>query len=187
MIFVVGGVGAGKRDFVARELGVAPGDVSHACVDDRPCVDGVHLIVRDLPHARARDAAGAVIPCGDDPSTTVVPDVAISHGSDPAALDDLFETLCAKRVVICDEVGCGVVPIDEGERAWREDVGRLCCRLAERADVVVRLVCGIPQVLRGSLGSTDNRGDQDNPGSRGSRGYQGGRGNQDGTPVKGVR
>ena len=46
-------------------------------------------------------------------------------------------------VVICDEVGCGVVPMDREERAWREQVGRTCCRLAERAAAVYRVTCGL--------------------------------------------
>lgn len=52
-------------------------------------------------------------------------------------------------VFICDEVGCGVVPIDPEERAWREAVGRLCCQLAKEADQVIRVCCGIPTVLKG--------------------------------------
>jgi len=52
-------------------------------------------------------------------------------------------------VLICREVGCGVVPADPGQRAWREAVGRLCCRLADRADRVERIFCGLPLVLKG--------------------------------------
>ena len=46
-------------------------------------------------------------------------------------------------VVICDEVGCGVVPMDKEDRSWRERVGRTCCRLAERASAVYRVTCGL--------------------------------------------
>ena len=46
-------------------------------------------------------------------------------------------------IVICDEVGSGVVPVDQAERAWRERVGRTCCRLAERAAAVYRVTCGL--------------------------------------------
>ena len=52
-------------------------------------------------------------------------------------------------ILICDEVGCGVVPIAREERAWREAVGRLCCALAQRADTVERIFCGIPMTLKG--------------------------------------
>lgn len=52
-------------------------------------------------------------------------------------------------VILCDEVGCGVVPMDRSEREWRERVGRVCCGLARRAGRVERLCCGIPTVLKG--------------------------------------
>ena len=61
---------------------------------------------------------------------------------------DLLPALLEKEVIICDEVGCGVVPLDPAERALRERVGRLCVRLAEKADRVVRVSCGIPAVLK---------------------------------------
>lgn len=48
---------------------------------------------------------------------------------------------------ICDEVGCGVVPLDRADRDWREAVGRVCCALADRASVE-RVICGIPQTIR---------------------------------------
>ncbi len=67
----------------------------------------------------------------------------------PADLEQLADTLAEKSVVVCDEVGCGVVPIDREEREYRERVGRLCCLLAARANKVVRLVCGIPVLLKG--------------------------------------
>ena len=51
-------------------------------------------------------------------------------------------------VILCDEVGSGVVPIDAFERQWREQVGRICCLLARRAKRVERLCCGIPQRLK---------------------------------------
>ena len=52
-------------------------------------------------------------------------------------------------ILICDEVGCGVVPVEPAQRARREAVGRLCCRLAERAERVERNFCGLPMVLKG--------------------------------------
>lgn len=65
--------------------------------------------------------------------------------------DEWFAPLCQKQVVVCAEVGCGVVPIEAGERQWRDEVGRACARLAVEADTVVRLVCGVPQAIKGVL------------------------------------
>lgn len=67
--------------------------------------------------------------------------------SDPVLIAN--DLASAARVVLCDEVGSGIVPIDPSERAWRERAGRLSCELAERADSVVRMVCGIPTALKG--------------------------------------
>ena len=57
--------------------------------------------------------------------------------------------LADREYVLCREVGCGLVPMDPGDRAWREAVGRLSCRLAQEAQGVVRLWCGLPVWLKG--------------------------------------
>ncbi len=67
----------------------------------------------------------------------------------PLSSQDLAR-LRAKEVVVCCEVGMGVVPMDREQRAWRERVGRTCALLANDASQVVRLVCGIPVTLKTS-------------------------------------
>ncbi len=69
----------------------------------------------------------------------------LTAGRDPMALLDSLRG----HAVTCDEVGCGVVPIDRADEAYREAVGRLCCALAEQADAVVRVTAGIPQYIKG--------------------------------------
>ena len=65
------------------------------------------------------------------------------------APDTPLADLLRKDVVICQEVGAGLVPVDAGERARREAVGRLCIALAREADRVVRVVCGVGMVIKG--------------------------------------
>lgn len=67
----------------------------------------------------------------------------------------LADSLAGREVVICTEVGCGIVPIDASERAFRERAGRLAVALADRASCVVRIVCGIPQPIKGCLPDPD--------------------------------
>lgn len=55
------------------------------------------------------------------------------------------------KIVICNEIGSGIVPIDAFERDWRENVGRLCCDIAAQADYVYRVCCGIPRCIKGKL------------------------------------
>lgn len=59
-----------------------------------------------------------------------------------------LEALLEKKMVICNEVGCGVVPIDQTEREHRETVGRLCVELARQAQAVYRVQCGIGMRLK---------------------------------------
>ena len=47
--------------------------------------------------------------------------------------------------------GTGPGPAERAEREKREKAGRLNCMLAERASAVVRMCCGIPSVLKGTL------------------------------------
>lgn len=51
-------------------------------------------------------------------------------------------------VLVSDEVGYGVVPIDAFDRAYREAVGRICTKLAAYSSDVTRVVCGIGTVIK---------------------------------------
>lgn len=64
-------------------------------------------------------------------------------------LKKLADTLAGYEIVTASETGCGVVPADAEERAKREAAGRLACLLAERADVVIHICCGLPEFLKG--------------------------------------
>lgn len=65
-----------------------------------------------------------------------------------AGLDPLKEAekLIEKKhssIIISDEVGYGLVPMDAFEREYREMVGRVNCCFAKHAEQVIRIVCGI--------------------------------------------
>ncbi len=51
-------------------------------------------------------------------------------------------------VIISDEIGNGIVPIDENERLWREVTGRILIELAKEADEVHRVTLGIGQRIK---------------------------------------
>ena len=98
MILIVGGRGAGKREFAQKTLGCAP--------------------ERTLPDLQDRDPLPSL------------------------------EELLGYEAVICDEVGCGVVPLERRDRERREAIGRLCCQLAREAQAVYRLQCGLAMRLK---------------------------------------
>ncbi len=51
-------------------------------------------------------------------------------------------------VIISDEIGNGIVPVDAFERDYRERTGRMLITLASQADEVVRVLCGIGQKIK---------------------------------------
>ena len=51
-------------------------------------------------------------------------------------------------VLVSDEIGLGIVPLDPGTRAFRDVLGLSHQALAELADEVVFLVAGLPIVLK---------------------------------------
>ena len=114
MIFVIGGLASGKREFVKNTYGYGDGDMADAVLDDKPVIYNLQNLVAAHP---------------DD-------------------LDMLLPVLLSKEVVICNEVGSGVVPIDKAERMTREATGRLCVLLAEKAEKVIRVFCGIPTIIK---------------------------------------
>lgn len=98
MILIIGGRGAGKREFARETLGCDPKDTLPAL-----------------------------------------------HELDPLPP---LEELLGYEAVICDEVGCGVVPLERADRERREAIGRLCCQLAKQAQAVYRLQCGLSMRLK---------------------------------------
>lgn len=63
----------------------------------------------------------------------------------------ILSSIPQNTIYVSAELGCGIVPIDAFERAYREENGRINCMLAQNADVVIRMVCGIPTVIKGEL------------------------------------
>ncbi|MEG0899776.1 MAG: hypothetical protein RSD67_08070 [Oscillospiraceae bacterium] len=54
-------------------------------------------------------------------------------------------------VIICDEIGCAIVSMEKADRRLVELTGRICCDLSKKAENVIRIYCGIPQVIKGSI------------------------------------
>ena len=52
------------------------------------------------------------------------------------------------KIVVCDEIGCGVIPMDRFERDWREQVGRILCEIAAVSPSVERVFCGMAMEIK---------------------------------------
>lgn len=51
-------------------------------------------------------------------------------------------------VIISDEIGNGIVPVEALEREYRERTGRILTELARQAEEVERVICGIGQRIK---------------------------------------
>jgi len=52
------------------------------------------------------------------------------------------------KIVICNDISCGVVPLDPVLRKWREAVGKSLAVLSRTSDEVIRLFCAIPARIK---------------------------------------
>ena len=100
------------------------------------------LIVGGFAAGKRAYAQEALGYAEDRMSRRIDDDVPVFYGLESQP-DTPLEKLLQKDVVICDEIGCGLVPLDAAQRQRREQVGRLCIQLAREADRVIRVVCGV--------------------------------------------
>ena len=126
MIFVTGGCFQGKQQWVLQNCQVQPFRVADGAVCSMEAIksagvlDHFHLLVRRWMQA-------GKIPADETEKS----------------LSDNLDI-----VIITDEIGSGIVPLDVKEREWREVHGRICCQLAGRADAVFRVIAGIGQKIK---------------------------------------
>lgn len=67
----------------------------------------------------------------------------LKEGGDCTELADRIQKNNPEVVLVSNELGYGVVPIEAFDRKYRETTGRVCTRLAEGAEAVYRVICGI--------------------------------------------
>ena len=127
MMLVTGAAHAGKTAWVRQNLAPQAICDGAVCAPEEvlsaACITHYHRLVRRL----------------------------LDEGADPLAYT---ERLCRENpdcIVLLDEIGCGIVPLEKDDRIWREQTGRCGCLLAEHARTVVRLCCGIAAAIKGEL------------------------------------
>lgn len=119
MLFVIGGAYQGKLDYVRERFGLDETDI-FCCGEDKD----LDLSKRCIYHYEKYVT------------------YAMRNGKTPVTEfpDD--------KIVIMDDLNCGVVPADPEIRAYRETVGRAGCAVTRNADEVVRVFCGLPKTLK---------------------------------------
>lgn len=126
MIFIIGGSYQGKQKFACTEYGLSEDDF-FVCTEETREID---LSKRAIAHIE-RFALGCV-----------------RRGEEPKEFWQQHRAELADKVLIADDVSCGVVPIDAHIRAWREATGRANNYLAQEAERVWRVFCGLGMRLK---------------------------------------
>ena len=122
MVLIIGGAYQGKTEYAKKTYGLQDADI-FTCEDMR--ID---------PNARAiRHLECFALAC-------------VRAGKEPTEALNALEL--SEKILICEDISCGVVPMDATEREWREAVGRMNAMLAAKAARVTRLFCGLPLELK---------------------------------------
>lgn len=132
MILVIGGCFQGKTAY-AREYFSQKG----FSIEEKDIADG-------------RSCAPEAI--YEKPMVTHFHEYIRRHMEDDSTAEEFAERLFTENpdvLVVSNELGYGVVPVDKFDRAYRERTGRILCALAKRAREVHRVVCGIGTVIKG--------------------------------------
>ena len=119
MIMVVGGAHQGKRRFAKQLYPDIP------WINGETCGEEEIFLCRGIYHFHEYIAER------------------MREGAD---LSGFSERLYAKNpdiIIVTDEIGYGIVPMDLFQREYREKTGRVCTELAERSEEVYRIICGI--------------------------------------------
>lgn len=126
MHLMIGGYAQGKLDYAKRKYNIPDNEICHGETEDFDAFPGKK--VYDKLHLYLKRK--------------------MEQSADISALMEQFLQENPSCILICDEVGNGIVPIADTERAYRETVGRMLCLAAEQAESVERIICGISQRIK---------------------------------------
>lgn len=127
MELVIGGYAQGKLSYVLKKYGVEAGRVFDGEIPEN--IENLKdIVVIDHLHHWIRSR--------------------IAQGGSPEKEIPAFLEKCPDCVIICDEIGNGIVPVEAFEREYRERTGRILVELAKKAEAVERVICGIGQRIK---------------------------------------
>ena len=127
MVYIIGGSYQGKREYAMERFALTDADI-FVCTEDTVEIDFSKRIIANIE----RFALGCV-----------------KRNEEPRDYWEAHMDMLEDTILIADDISCGVVPIDATIRAWREAAGRANNYLAREAEQVIRVFCGIGQVIKG--------------------------------------
>ncbi len=61
---------------------------------------------------------------------------------------DMIIKKCYGDIIITDEIGNGIIPLEKDQRDFRDWMGRVQVLIADRADEVIRVISGLGQKIK---------------------------------------
>lgn len=124
MILIFGGAYNGKLEFVKEKYNLSNKDI-YFCTDEsldfnKKALCGLHVFTR----------------------TCVLNEINSLN-----ILENNLKYL-KDKIIICDEINSGIVPMKKLDRAWREETGRVLQLLTRHSSSVYRIFFGIEEQLK---------------------------------------
>ncbi len=129
MIFIIGGAYQGKLEYALDLFNLKEDDVANCLNADKndictkPVIYNFHLLIKRL----------------------------LEEYKESSKVKEEVNAILAKNpnaVIISNEIGYGVVPIDKFDRQYRELTGRISCEVVKNSSEVHRVVCGIGTIIK---------------------------------------
>lgn len=134
MVLVVGGSHQGKRAYACKRFGLPKENF----------IDGASCTLEELYH------------CVGVYHFHEFMKKSMSNKKNLLDIHTLLREKNPEIIIITNEIGYGIVPIDPFERRYREQTGRICCKLAEASSQVYRVVSGIGMMIKDTTTERDN-------------------------------
>lgn len=149
-----GGAFQGKLEYVLEKKGclkVADGaGCSLKDIKEAQVLNHLHLYIKRLIYKEGdayNTAVDDIITADDTITADTTADTTANIMPAAEIINDIYEAN-PDIILICDEVGGGIVPLKKEDRIYREAVGRALCCAVKKSDRVERVMCGIGQCLK---------------------------------------
>lgn len=141
MDLVLGGYAAGKLEYVLDKYAIEEGFNDYILIDENSPLFGGDAINREELE-KVCEKKQIII---------------INHlhllvrNNDLGVVNTLIDYIDRPKweiVIICDEIGNGIIPMEKEDRDYRDRLGLILVELAKRADSVYRIICGMPLKIK---------------------------------------
>lgn len=155
-----GGAFQGKLEYVLEKKGCLKVVDGAGCslkdIKEAQVLNHLHLYIKRLTYKEGAAynttvddtiTADDTITVDTTADDTITADTTVKTMPAAEIINDIYEAN-PDIILICDEVGGGIVPLKKEDRIYREAVGRALCCAVKKSDRVERVMCGIGQCLK---------------------------------------